>query len=1642
MMMLTASTAWATDYTVTYTAKFAHWGNGLYNIILQRSGNSSLKATIADKSSAWQGNTGVCVNDEYDVTFKPSKNLSVATTHGTSTATGFTMSSGTTFTASVANNSSYYIKQVKLLNNAATTGTSAATAPNSRSATVTASGGIQFNYIEVTITDDYYGTITPQNSLTVNTDASLTYGNTKYYVSGTTITMNAPTNHIIDAASGVSGANIAANKRSYTFTMPKQNVTPGATLTEVYTMSTPSGLTITTNPYFTDNTTKYYKTGATYTLTVDDANKVIKTFSASGASGSSVANDRRTATVTIGTSNVTVSATLLTITGTSNGVTWSMSDSDSNGTYDRLTLSGSGTLSTSPWATDFAASISRVDVSSADITISGNPFSALADGAVIVVSTFDYAVTYASAGFAAKLRVALGNYLFGVTTEGGTAAYKIATADDLRNLSAAVNTVANISSGKTFRQTADINLASGGNFTPIGELGADRCFFGTYDGGGHTISGLTVSIDYGIIGLFAKIYGATLRGITLISPTITATRVGDYDVYLGAVVGSIDGSGSRCVVENCYVVNPTLSSSSTSSYNYVGAIFGRIFRNKATVTNCYFYDAAAATHNYAAYGTKEQGTVTNVSAAHLVTLASNVTATPAIGTDGANGFSYGGKNYWREGAELTLATTLSIPTHYHAIYKTDGNTLKGSTYTVNGTDGDVTLTADYAINTYTVHFNANGGDGQMSDQVFTYNEAQKLTAKAFTRTGYTFAGWATSENGNVVYSDQQSVSNLTTENNATVNLYAKWTCNTYTVTLHNQDATTAGTASVTATYGAAMPAITVPERTGYTFGGYFTETNGGGTQYYKADGTSAHNWNITQATTLYAKWSQATYTITYNLNGGTLETSKNSYTFLSDDITLDTPTRKGYTFLGWYDNSGLTGPEVKTIGTGSAGDKQLWAKWGIPYIDADGNTQYCNGATVLTSSTDISSLKGGWYVVPEDVSYDKELYCANADIHLILCDGAEMTIENGSYAIYILHGSLTIYAQSTGSSMGQLVATSTNDSGIYDYGSIFICGGNITATGGNSSGNSGILSQNNVTIYSGQVSATGKFGIQACGTTTLGLRNADDYIQASSYSGIVNIADGQTLTDGTTFYRGGASIPGGKTLRPFEPLELSDNGNNAEAIREAAAASTGGRLYNVTLSGRTLYRDGDWNTLCLPFALSAEQIAASPLAGAIIMELDGTRSDLTDGTLTLNFNAVKEIEAGRPYIVKWPLARIINTTSDWQDFAADVAGGNTYEGKKVMLAADIEVSEMVGTSKHTFKGIFEGQGHTLTLNSLSASGEEACAPFRYVEGATIANLHTTGTVIADNNAASKFRSGLVGQSDGNTTIQNCWCSVTISSGIEGDGSHGGFIGLSNSGNATISNCRFDGSLSGSNTTCWGGFVGCSSSTTTISNSAFLPEGISINQTGSATFGRNQVITRNCYYSVILSHATNDATSISVTSTGNLAKNLGNGWQVKDGKAVPVTAAADLVNPVFSPVTVSDATNDVTFYGGWFKGTYENVSFTQEDKDILFMGKNNTLYYPKSGARIGAFRAYFKFSDPELKVKSFVLNFGEDDAADGIDNLTPSPSPKGEGSIYSLDGRRIVNGRSAQGDASYLKKSVNRQLPKGIYIRNGKKIAIK
>ena len=197
-----------------------------------------------------------------------------------------------------------------------------------------------------------------------------------------------------------------------------------------------------------------------------------------------------------------------------------------------------------------------------------------------------------------------------------------------------------------------------------------------------------------------------------------------------------------------------------------------------------------------------------------------------------------------------------------------------------------------------------------------------------------------------------------------------------------------------------------------------------------------------------------------------------------------------------------------------------------------------------------------------------------------------------------------------------------------------------------------------------------------------------------------------------------------------------------------------GRQTDVILKGHPLYWDGQYHSLCLPFDL--DDLKGTPLEYASIVTLYG--SDFHDETLTLYTGPGQtSIKAGTPYLVGYPLLDyelIIKTVDDWNEFAASVAAGNTYEGKTVILANDIgrgyePVKTMVGTEEHPFRGTFIGNYNVITVNI--DGFEHGAAPFRYIEGATINSLYVFGTIKGANMTA-----GIVGYAKGGDNhIERC-----------------------------------------------------------------------------------------------------------------------------------------------------------------------------------------------------------------------------------------------------------------------------------------------
>ena len=205
--------------------------------------------------------------------------------------------------------------------------------------------------------------------------------------------------------------------------------------------------------------------------------------------------------------------------------------------------------------------------------------------------------------------------------------------------------------------------------------------------------------------------------------------------------------------------------------------------------------------------------------------------------------------------------------------------------------------------------------------------------------------------------------------NATIE--ATFTINTYTITLDQQEATTPGITTVEATYGSALPSIAenLPTKTGYNFGGYFTEPNGNGTQYYHGTGNGARNWNIASETTLYAYWKPNTCTLIFNMNGGVGEQPNLTATYDQPmpALTAPLPTLSGFEFSGYFDEK-TGGVKYYNAAGESArnwdktnGEKTLYAQWAAIHTitwmvngsqaEGDPTTSVVNGQTITTLPT-------------------------------------------------------------------------------------------------------------------------------------------------------------------------------------------------------------------------------------------------------------------------------------------------------------------------------------------------------------------------------------------------------------------------------------------------------------------------------------------------------------------------------------------------------------------------------------------------------------------------------------------------------------------------------------------------------------------
>ena len=274
---------------------------------------------------------------------------------------------------------------------------------------------------------------------------------------------------------------------------------------------------------------------------------------------------------------------------------------------------------------------------------------------------------------------------------------------------------------------------------------------------------------------------------------------------------------------------------------------------------------------------------------------------------------------------------------------------------------------------YHVYYHGNGAESGFVSDTTSYANSATATILDYddsryplTKAGYTFQGWATSADGAVAKTAGQTV----TISSADVHYYAVWAvaAPTYDITngnpSHGTIAITDGSSAITSAEENATVHISATPADGYSFTSWsVTKDAGGSVDVATSSSTNPTTFTMpAEAVTVTATFSPNTYTITYNLNGASWAggySAPANYT-VGTGATLPVAgdmTNIGYTFGGWYDNSGLTGSAVTEITTSDYGDKEYWAKWTENTYDV---TYNANGGTGTTAS------QNGHYVTLRD----------------------------------------------------------------------------------------------------------------------------------------------------------------------------------------------------------------------------------------------------------------------------------------------------------------------------------------------------------------------------------------------------------------------------------------------------------------------------------------------------------------------------------------------------------------------------------------------------------------------------------------------------------------------------------------------------
>ena len=284
-----------------------------------------------------------------------------------------------------------------------------------------------------------------------------------------------------------------------------------------------------------------------------------------------------------------------------------------------------------------------------------------------------------------------------------------------------------------------------------------------------------------------------------------------------------------------------------------------------------------------------------------------------------------------------------------------------------GTEAQYTLYAVWSPNLNAISFDGNGADGgEMGDISAHTDEVIMLPKNTYSKTGYTFIGWATEQNGEVAYEDGAQ---CTVGTEVAYTLYAVWAANEYLVTLDAVGGEIAED-TVAVRYDSAYQ-LPVPFRTGYEFIGWYDGASESAVLYTDDQGICLQNWNEASDKTLYAKYAPNLNVIIFNANGGTGDMANvTGYSDSEVRLPANNYTYNGYEFVGWSDSADgrvlYYERDLYPMGTNSS--YILYAQWRPEIVDSD-----VIGYTAIYTAEDLNNIRNdlaGNYYLAADIDLD------------------------------------------------------------------------------------------------------------------------------------------------------------------------------------------------------------------------------------------------------------------------------------------------------------------------------------------------------------------------------------------------------------------------------------------------------------------------------------------------------------------------------------------------------------------------------------------------------------------------------------------------------------------------------------------------